>query len=198
MRKVLAGAVPAGVIPARYCHCVKRSCCRVQIRSVPWPQFSPSHVLLLSAALAEKFADRLLHPNNRTGFGRQYLFNGSSGDIFPDFLLDIDPEFDDVMTASQVFDAKYRTKALDGDVYKQMLSYMYRFDSKIGKLMYPVSSDSSEKGVKVLKLRRDNSIILKAVPFEVPAYKESADFESFAKEMKNAENNFLSKLLDDK
>ena len=61
--------------------------------------------------------------------------------------------------------------------------------------MYPVSSDSSEKGVKVLKLRRDNSIILKAVPFEVPAYKESADFESFAKKMKNAENNFLSKLL---
>lgn len=64
--------------------------------------------------------------------------------------------------------------------------------------MYPVSSDSSEKGVKVLKLRRDNSIILKAVPFEVPPYKESADFESFVKEMKNAENNFLSKLLDDK
>ena len=143
----------------------------------------------------ERIGRRLLHPNNRTGFGRQYLFNGSSGDIFPDFLLDIDPEFDDVMTAGQVFDAKYRTKALDGDVYKQMLSYMFRFDSKIGKLMYPVSSNSSEKDVTVLKLRRDNSIILKAVPFVIPAYDQSTGFESFVKNMESAENDFLSKLL---
>ena len=151
----------------------------------------------LNIVLAEKFADRLLHPNNRTDFGKQYLFNGTSGEIFPDFLLDINPELDNVMIAGQVFDAKYRAKALDGDVYKQMLSYMFRFDSKIGKLMYPVSSDSSEKGVKVLKLRRDNSIILKAVPFEVPTYEQDANFKSFADAMKKSEKKFLDKFSED-
>ena len=149
----------------------------------------------LNIVLADKFADRLLHPNNRSGFGRQYLFNGTFGEIFPDFLLDINPESGNVMTAGQVLDAKYRTNALDSDVYKQMLSYMFRFDSKIGKLMYPVSSNSSEKDVTVLKLRRDNSIILKAVPFVIPAYDQSTGFESFVKNMESAENDFLSKLL---
>ena len=52
MRNILAGAVLAGVIPARYCHCIKWSCCCVQMRSVPWPQFSPPQVSLVSAALA--------------------------------------------------------------------------------------------------------------------------------------------------
>jgi len=146
----------------------------------------------------ERIGRRLLHPNNRTGFGRQYLFNGSSGDIFPDFLLDIDPEFDDVMTAGQVLDAKYRNNALDSDVYKQMLSYMFRFDSKIGKLLYPVSSkdcDKDESKAKVLKLRRDSSIVLKTVPFTVPAYSEEDSFESFAKKMEQAEAEFIGNVL---
>ena len=143
----------------------------------------------------EKIGKRLLHPNNRTGFGRQYLFNGSSGDIFPDFLLDIKPESGDVMTALQVLDAKYRENPLNNDVYKQMLSYMFRFDSKAGKLMYPVSSNSAEKDVTELKLRRDNSIVLMTVPFIIPAYGEETSFEMFVKDMDNAENDFLNKLL---
>lgn len=151
----------------------------------------------LNIVLAEKFADRLLHPNNRTGFGRQYLFNGTSGDIFPDFLLDIDSEFDDVMTAGQVLDAKYRAKALDSDVYKQMLSYMFRFDSKIGQLIYPVSSNSSEKGVTVLKLRRDNSVVLRAIPFIIPAYEKNLSFKLFGDAMKEAEKEFLDNLSKD-
>ena len=147
---------------------------------------------------SKKIGKRLLHPNNRTGFGRQYLFNGTYGDIFPDFLLDIDPELDDVMTAGQVLDAKYRNNALDSDVYKQMLSYMFRFDSKIGKLLYPVSSkdcDKDESKAKVLKLRRDSSIVLKTVPFTVPAYSEEDSFESFAKKMEQAEAEFIGNVL---
>ena len=149
----------------------------------------------LNVLMQEKFDERLLHPNNRNGFGRQYFFAGASGEIFPDFLLDANPASGNVMTAGQVLDAKYRNNALDSDVYKQMLSYMFRFDSKIGKLLYPASSNSSEKGVTVLKLRRDSSIILKAVPFVIPAYDQSTGFESFVKNMESAENDFLSKLL---
>jgi 5-methylcytosine-specific restriction endonuclease McrBC regulatory subunit McrC len=151
----------------------------------------------LNIVLAEAFKSRLMHPNNRIGFGRQYLFNGTSGDIFPDFLLDIDPEFDDVMTAGQVLDAKYRNNALDSDVYKQMLSYMFRFDSKIGQLIYPVSPNNSDKGVTVLKLRRDNSIVLRVIPFIIPAYEKNLSFKLFADAMKEAEKVFLDKISKD-
>ena len=85
------------------------------------------------------------------------------------------------------------------DVYKQMLSYMFRFDSKIGKLLYPVSSKDSDKDeskAKVLKLRRDSSIVLKTVPFVIPAYSEEDSFESFAKEMEQAEIGFIGNILE--
>ena len=102
------------------------------------------------------------------------------------------------MVASQVLDAKYRNNALDSDVYKQMLSYMFRFDSKIGKLLYPVSSkdcDKDEGKAKVLKLRRNSSIVLKTIPFTVPAYSEGDSFESFAKKMEQAEAEFIGNVL---
>lgn len=146
----------------------------------------------------ETIGKRLLHPNNRNGFGRQYFFEGASGEIFPDFLLDANPASGNVMTAGQVLDAKYRRNALDSDVYKQMLSYMFRFDSKAGKLMYPVpykDRDKDEGKVKVLKLRRDSSIVLKTVPFTVPAYSEGDSFESFAKKMEQAEAEFIGNVL---
>ena len=152
----------------------------------------------LNVLMQEKFDERLLHPNNRNGFGRQYFFAGTSGEIFPDFLLDANPASGNVMTAGQVLDAKYRNNALDSDVYKQMLSYMFRFDSKIGKLLYPVSSkdcDKDESKAKVLKLRRDSSIVLKTVPFTVPAYSEEDSFESFAKKMEQAETEFIGAVL---
>ena len=154
----------------------------------------------LNVLMQEKIGEHLLHPNNRSGFGRQYLFEGTSGDIFPDFLLDIEPDSDDVMVASQVLDAKYRNNALDSDVYKQMLSYMFRFDSKIGKLLYPVidyDSRNGKNGKTVLPLRRDNNIVLEAQPFFIPKYSEETKFESFAEDMEKAEAEFLKNLQND-
>jgi 5-methylcytosine-specific restriction endonuclease McrBC regulatory subunit McrC len=148
----------------------------------------------LNVLMQEKFGERLLHPNNRNGDGRQYLFEGTSGDIFPDFLLDIEPDSDDVMVASQVLDAKYRNNALDGDVYKQMLSYMFRFDSKSGKLLYPVSSKDCDK-VKILRLRRDSNIVLETIPFFIPEYSEETEYESFVKDMEKAETEFIERVL---
>lgn len=148
----------------------------------------------LNLLMQEKFGERLLHPNNRNGNGRQYFFEGTSGDIFPDFLLDVEPNSNDVMVASQVLDAKYRNTALDSDVYKQMLSYMFRFDSKSGKLLYPVSSKDCDKA-KVLRLRRDSNIILETIPFFIPDYSEKSDFELFVKNMEKAEAEFLDRVL---
>ena len=147
----------------------------------------------------ETLSKRLLHPNNRNGFGRQYFFEGASGEIFPDFLLDANPASGNVMTSGQVLDAKYRRNALDSDVYKQMLSYMFRFDSKIGKLLYPVIDYDSRNGKNektVLPLRRDNNIVLEAQPFFIPKYSEETKFESFAEDMEKAEAEFLKNIKD--
>lgn len=147
----------------------------------------------------ETIGKRLLHPNNRNGFGRQYFFEGASGEIFPDFLLDANPASGNVMTAGQVLDAKYRRNALDSDVYKQMLSYMFRFDSKSGKLLYPVidyDSRNGKNGKTVLQLRRDNNIVLEAQPFFIPNYSEETDYESFVKNMEDAEAEFLKNIKD--
>ena len=152
----------------------------------------------LNVLMQEKFGERLLHPNNRNGFGRQYFFKGTSGEIFPDFLLNANPVSGNVMTAEQVLDAKYRNNVLDSDVYKQMLSYMFRFDSKIGKLLYPVSSkdcDKDEGKAKVLKLRRDFNIVLETIPFFIPDYSEKSEFELFVKDMENAETEFIERVL---
>lgn len=153
----------------------------------------------LNSIIQEKFGESLLHPNNRNGFGRQYFFAGASGEIFPDFLLDANPASGNVMTAGQVLDAKYRNNALDSDVYKQMLSYMFRFDSKIGKLLYPVidyDSRNGKNGKTVLPLRRDNNIVLEAQPFFIPKYSEETKFESFAEDMEKAEAEFLKNIKD--
>ena len=152
----------------------------------------------LNVIMQEKFGECLLHPNNRNGFGRQYFFKGTSGEIFPDFLLNANPVSGNVMTAEQVLDAKYRNNVLDSDVYKQMLSYMFRFDSKIGKLLYPVSSkdcDKDEGKAKVLKLRRDFNIVLETIPFFIPDYSEKSEFELFVKDMENAETEFIERVL---
>jgi hypothetical protein len=87
---------------------------------------------------------------------------------------------------------------VDSDVYKQMLSYMFRFDSKIGKLLYPVSSkdcDKDEGKAKVLKLRRDFNIVLETIPFFIPDYSEKSEFELFVKDMENAETEFIERVL---
>ena len=152
----------------------------------------------LNVLMQEKFGERLLHPNNRSGFGRQYFFAGTSGEVFPDFLLDIKPDSGNVMTADQVLDAKYRNNALDSDVYKQMLSYMFRFDSKCGKLLYPVSSkdcDKEERNPKVLKLRRNFDIVLETIPFFIPDYSEKSEFELFVKDMEKAETEFIERVF---
>ena len=148
----------------------------------------------LNVIMQEKFGERLLHPNNRNGFGRQYFFEGASGEIFPDFLLDANPVSGNVMTVGQVLDAKYRNNALDSDVYKQMLSYMFRFDSKNGKLLYPVFSKDCDKA-KTLRLRRDSNIVLETIPFFIPDYSEKSEFESFVKDMEKAETEFLESIL---
>lgn len=51
--------------------------------------------------------------------------------------------------------------------------------------------------MSVLKLRRDNSVVLKTVPFIIPAYDQNTSFESFVKDMEEKERIFLDNLSKD-
>ena len=72
---------------------------------------------------------------NKSGKGAQYLFDGNTGLIYPDFIGK-NPE------ARIIADAKYKPSENIGDRdYLQLLAYMFRFDSKQGFFIYPESGE---------------------------------------------------------
>lgn len=87
--------------------------------------------------------DEYFHPRNTIKQGRQYLFENEKslkeGLIYPDFISRNRTN----RTAGRIIvDAKYKTERNigkgNGD-YFQMLSYMFRFESRNGYFVYPIT-----------------------------------------------------------
>ena len=95
--------------------------------------------------LATVLAGGFIHPENRTGRHRQYLFDGFQP-IYPDFMSRTQP--------CVVADAKYvplagkRAYGEDSTqataIYYKTITYMYRFGSTRGMLLYPHPGTLSE------------------------------------------------------
>ena len=97
-------------------------------------------ILFDGAWLWEEYVNSLInqwfyHPMNKSGKGAQYLFNGSIGLIYPDFIgKDVGKMI--------IADAKYkRVGNIYGHDYQQILAYMLRFDAKLGLFIYPYKPD---------------------------------------------------------
>ena len=157
----------------------------------------------LNVLLTEHYGNRLIHPNNRTGDNKQHLFDRDESDenrtIYPDFLLNLSR---DKYTAETVLDAKYKPldeKGLSRDDSYQMLSYMFRFNSKQGFLIYPLNSTDENKTLynKKYALFRDTDITIKTIAFEIPQKNANGDFDSFCKEMKAAEGTFIDRIVEE-
>ena len=152
----------------------------------------------LNVVLAEKFENRLMHPNNRTGKGAQYLFKNDDNHnrrwIFPDFMIGCNVVKGPVASAEAIIDAKY--KPLNGEIGRddafQMLVYLFRFKSKLGFLIYPVKYDEMPQESSCLTLYNDSSVKLTTVPFVVPKITDS--FEDYCVAMKGAEEKMRSSL----
>ena len=148
----------------------------------------------LNIVLAEKFADRLLHPNNRTGLGVQYLFRDNTNKkirkIYPDFLIDCDVKEGQVDSAAAIADAKYKRldEGMDRDDVFQILAYQFRFKSKQGFLIHPVEHNKVNEP-NSMTLYNDESVKLTIVPFVVPETTES--FDIFCEKMKDKENKLI-------
>lgn len=148
-----------------------------------------------------EIGEKLVHPNNRTGFRRQHLFELDDGTknrcIYPDFLLGADSKQGKILTAEAVLDAKYRRldDGLDRDASFQILSYLLRFSSKNGYLLYPSGETSvKEKSYTLIQPKDSSAIVIKAIPFHVPEYDVADSFKDFSEKMKGEEGNFVKKL----
>lgn len=155
----------------------------------------------------EEYVNKLIgeyfyHPRNKgKGEGRhtQWLFfdgiKQPQGRIYPDFISKDSKN-------RIIIDAKYRPKDnIRGNDYRQILSYMFRFDSKKGYFIYPKESSDAdvilylnegttfEKNVKP----RDDIIYVKKYGFIVPQGRTS--FKEFSKTMERKESEFVKEFI---
>ena len=87
------------------------------------------------------------HPRNKTGQGRDYLFEDEQRkgqEIFPDFV-----KMKDKLTAHFVADAKYkhidrRCDKSSREDYFQVITYMYRYECNRSCLLFPYDGDNTE------------------------------------------------------
>ena len=172
-------------------------------------------ILFDGAALWEEYLNvvlnragaKLTHPNNRSKSRKTkyFLFRDENQkgyrEVIPDFLLNVQQED---MRADAVLDAKYKY-SYEGqyDSFKddsfQLLSYMMRFDSKRGALLYPDrpgNKDGKAQNLVKYTLWRDPEIQAYKISFNVPKYDDGEDFPAFKKKMEDAEKAFVKTISD--
>ena len=118
--------------------------------------------------------NKFYHPMNKSGLGRQYLFEGNIGMIYPDF---ISKDADNRIIA----DAKYKPVDNIGNKdFLQIIAYIMRFDSKKGIFIYPEIDDNSTLNLNLNSglpyannvMKREDTVIIK-YGIKIPKYANS-------------------------
>lgn len=117
---------------------------------------------------------KFYHPMNKSGLGRQYLFEGNIGMIYPDFISkDVDNRI--------IADAKYKPVDNIGNKdFLQIIAYIMRFDSKKGIFIYPEIDDNSTLNLNLNSgltyennvMKREDTVIIK-YGIKIPKYANS-------------------------
>ncbi|AZA78117.1 restriction endonuclease [Chryseobacterium sp. G0186] len=131
-----------------------------------------------------------LHPENKTGKNRQYLFEDFQP-IYPDFISKSDPKI--------VADAKYiplnkQHSYLDNSeraisIYYKTITYMYRFSSNHGILIFPHQEISY---FKINKIKNTKGVI-KKIGLAIP--QNSANLKEFIYLMAQNEKEMMCNLF---
>lgn len=118
--------------------------------------------------------NKFYHPMNKSGLGRQYLFEGNIGMIYPDFISkDVDNRI--------IADAKYKPVDNIGNKdFLQIIAYIMRFDSKKGIFIYPEIDDNSILNLNLNSgltyennvMKREDTVIIK-YGIKIPKYADS-------------------------
>lgn len=143
----------------------------------------------LNTILKEYF----IHPQNKTGKHKNYLFqndNKSFQAIYPDFISKSEPK--------KVGDAKYipldRQKEYGEasekatSIYYKTITYMYRFNAKNGLLLFPCNTSFYKE-----YFIKETEGILRKIGFTIPQSVE--DFKEFIAKMQENEKLFLEKTI---
>lgn len=150
----------------------------------------------------EKIQYHLEHTNNRSGKGKQYLFETNDGKnlaaIYPDFLLK-----DSKQEIHVIIDAKYKYLKNGNsrqEDYYQILSYMFRFNCTRGILVYPKNENSEEQNSNELYLKNhEKRISLEKLALNIPdtEFEETSEtsYKNFCKRMGEKENLLVDKIL---
>ncbi|MBO4867450.1 MAG: hypothetical protein J5582_12970 [Ruminococcus sp.] len=152
-------------------------------------------ILFDGAWLWEEYINTIIgkyfhHPRNKTKEGKQYLFEKSRGEIYPDFISKNSSE-------RIIADAKYKPiKNIGREDYYQLLAYMFRFDARKGLYIFPKADDEENLVLRLnsgstyennIKSRDDIYVVKQGLCISA----KDVSFEEFKKMMKFAEKEFL-------
>lgn len=137
--------------------------------------------------------DNFIHPENKTGKNRQFLFENNIQSIYPDFISKTEPK--------SVGDAKYiplgRQQAYTENsekatnIYYKTIAYMYRFSSNHGFLLFPNQETSFFETYKI----KETDGILEKIGLAIP--QTSENFKEFIKTMNINEHEMRQNLMTD-
>lgn len=141
----------------------------------------------LNTILKENF----IHPENKTGKHRQYLFENNIQSIYPDFISRTAP--------ISVGDAKYipldrqRTYSENSEkatsIYYKTIAYMYRYSSNSGFLLFPSQETTFYETYRI----KETNGTLKKIGLAIP--QKSDNFKEFIKSMNANEKEFKGQLM---
>lgn len=135
--------------------------------------------------------EHFYHPQNKLGAMAHYYFQSGNGKIYPDFIgRDV--------TNRVIADAKYKPeKNIKSSDYSQILSYMFRFDSKLAYLLHPTKEESQKifylmEGVSMEQTpQKRNDIRVEKIGMKIP---RATSYSEFVMLMEESEKSFLNKL----
>lgn len=138
--------------------------------------------------------DNFIHPENKTGKNRQYLFENNVQSIYPDFISKTEPK--------SVGDAKYiplgrqqsyaENTEKATSIYYKTITYMYRFKSNHGFLLFPNQEISFFESYRI----KETDGILEKIGLAIP--QTSQNFNLFIKTMNSNEREMRQNIMEDK
>lgn len=135
--------------------------------------------------------EHFYHPQNKLGAMAHYYFQNGNGKIYPDFIgRDV--------TNRVIADAKYKPeKNIKSSDYSQILSYMFRFDSRLAYFLHPTKEESQKifylmEGVSMEQTpKKRNDIRVEKIGMKIP---RATSYSEFVGLMEESEKSFLTKL----
>lgn len=151
-----------------------------------------SGILFDGAWLWEEYLDTLLrplkfvHPQNKVGKHKRYLFTDNSGIRYPDFYH---PDTKVVLDAKyKCLESKSRVSEIDRDDIHQVISYMHILQSPHGGFLFPSTSSTYSPASTLHGYGGQMALY----PMQIPV---APNWSSFISAMKESETQFINSIV---